>query len=99
MDDFIENSFALVDKAVEKYLSRGFNYISVSYGCTGGQHRSVYSAQKLYNYLKEKYDIIVEVNHREQGIKSFKTYNKLLNNILVFIFLFIFELLNKNMLN
>ncbi len=68
MDDFIENSFALVDKAVEKYLSRGFNYISVSYGCTGGQHRSVYSAQKLYNYLKEKYDVIVEVNHREQDI-------------------------------
>jgi len=68
MDYFIENSFALVDKAVEKYLTRGFNYISVSYGCTGGQHRSVYSAQKLYNYLKEKYDIIVEVNHREQGI-------------------------------
>ena len=72
MDDFIKNSFALVDKAVEKYLSRGFNYISVSYGCTGGQHRSVYSAQKLFNYLKEKYDILVEVNHREQGISFSK---------------------------
>ena len=69
MDDFIDSSFALVDKAVEKYLERGFNYISVGYGCTGGQHRSVYSAQKLYNHLKDKYNIIVEVNHREQNKK------------------------------
>jgi RNase adaptor protein for sRNA GlmZ degradation len=69
MDHFIENSFSLVDKAIEKYLSCGFNYISVGFGCTGGQHRSVYSAQKLFNYIKNKYNIIVEVNHREQNVK------------------------------
>lgn len=68
MDAFIDNAFSLVDKAVQKYIERDFKYISVSFGCTGGQHRSVYSAQKLFNYLKEKYDIIVEVNHREQGV-------------------------------
>ena len=41
-----------------------------SFGCTGGQHRSVYSAQHLAEHLNRKYGIEVHITHREQGIKQ-----------------------------
>lgn len=65
---FLKNSFDLVDASVQKYLKRGFNNLMASYGCTGGQHRSVYSANTLAAFLKEKYKDQIEVRliHREQ---------------------------------
>jgi len=66
MPQFLEDVYNIVDKSVEKYIQRGFSNLMVSFGCTGGQHRSVYSAEQLKKYLKKKYNLNVIVEHREQ---------------------------------
>ncbi len=65
---FLEHVDALVDHHVERFLERGFTHLQVSFGCTGGQHRSVYCAEHLAKHLKDKYDVQIELNHRERGI-------------------------------
>lgn len=65
VEEFLKHCFALVDAAVENFLSRNFTSLTVCFGCTGGQHRSVYSAECLAKHLKEKYDVNVELRHRE----------------------------------
>ncbi len=67
---FLDNVFALVDPSVERYIKRGFTDLMISFGCTGGQHRSVYAAQKTAEHIAEKYGIQVLLQHREQGIKQ-----------------------------
>lgn len=67
---FLNNAFALVDNSVEHYIRRGFTDLTVSFGCTGGQHRSVYSAQRLAMHLHEKYPCRVCLSHIEQGIET-----------------------------
>ncbi len=68
MHFFLTNAFKMVDQSVEKYLKRRFSNLMVSFGCTGGQHRSVYSAERLSIHLRSKYDLDIELNHREQGL-------------------------------
>lgn len=63
MPAFLQHVFALVSISVEDYLARGFDHLSVSFGCTGGQHRSVYSAEQLAAYLKSRYDVPVTLMH------------------------------------
>ncbi len=70
MKDFLDDVFSIVSKSVEKYISRGFKHLMVNFGCTGGQHRSVYSAENLARYLKEKYAVTIELKHIEQEIKK-----------------------------
>ena len=71
MQAFLTNVYALVDQAVERYLQRGFTHLMVSFGCTGGQHRSVYAAEHLAQHLKEKYEQIhIDLLHREQDNKE-----------------------------
>ncbi len=65
INDFLTNAFVLVDKTVENYISRNFTDLLVNFGCTGGQHRSVYCAEKLSKHLENKFDISVNLNHRE----------------------------------
>lgn len=65
VDKFLANVFKLVDQSVLEYQKRGFSSLQVSFGCTGGQHRSVYSAEKLAKYLEEKYSIGVSLYHNE----------------------------------
>ena len=67
---FLEHTDALVDAHVERYLERGFTHLQVCFGCTGGQHRSVYSAQHTAEHLHRKYGIRVELIHREQQIRE-----------------------------
>ena len=68
---FLEHVYGVVDPHVETYVSRGFSSLMVSFGCTGGQHRSVYCAEHLAAHLREKYpDIRVRLTHREQGIDT-----------------------------
>jgi aminoglycoside/choline kinase family phosphotransferase len=67
---FIEQCKQIVSGSVERYLQRGFTSLSINFGCTGGQHRSVYSADAIGRYLNEKYGVRVELSHREQGISE-----------------------------
>lgn len=58
----------LVDGAVENYLERKFESLSVAFGCTGGQHRSVYFAERLARHLREHYPMVtLELAHREES--------------------------------
>ncbi len=68
--DFLKPVFQLADHHVERYMQRGFTDLMFSFGCTGGQHRSVYSAQRLAEHIHEKYGIEVRITHREQGIEQ-----------------------------
>ena len=68
---FLDHAYGIVDSHVETYRKRGFTSLMVSFGCTGGQHRSVYSAEHMAHHLAQKYpDIHVRLIHREQGIVS-----------------------------
>lgn len=68
MPAFMNGVYNVVDISVEDYLNRGFTSLMISFGCTGGQHRSVYAADALARYLRNKYKVKVELNHFEQGI-------------------------------
>ena len=65
---FLNSVYALVDHHVERFLERGFDHLQVAFGCTGGQHRSVYCAEHLAKHLKEKYNVQIELIHRERAI-------------------------------
>ena len=65
---FLDSVYKLADAHVRRYIQRGFTSLMFAFGCTGGQHRSVYSAQHLAEHLHEKFGIEVRVCHREQGI-------------------------------
>ena len=63
VNSFFELSKSIIDIAVKNYLERKFQHLMISYGCTGGQHRSVYFAERLKMYLKKNYSIDIEINH------------------------------------
>jgi aminoglycoside/choline kinase family phosphotransferase len=62
---FMANVISLVDASVNTYQRRGFKNLMVSFGCTGGQHRSVYLAEQLAKYLRDRNGVEVLVQHRE----------------------------------
>lgn len=70
---FLENAYELVDAHVKRFMERGFTNMMVCFGCTGGQHRSVYSAQKMAEHINSKFNVKVELVHREQNIEQ--TFN------------------------
>jgi len=63
---FLANAISLVDASVGTYQGRGFKHLMVSFGCTGGQHRSVYLAEQLAKHLHARGGVEVVVHHREQ---------------------------------
>ncbi len=63
---FLKHVNGLVDAAVTNYLERGFDHLMISFGCTGGRHRSVYFAEKLAGHLNEKFGLNVSPEHTEQ---------------------------------
>jgi hypothetical protein len=68
---FLEYVYGVVDPHVQTYSDRGFTSLMVSFGCTGGQHRSVYCAEHLAHHLAEKFPgIKVVLSHREQNINE-----------------------------
>ena len=67
---FLSHVFSVVDAHVDRFLQRGFSHLQVSFGCTGGQHRSAYSAQKLAEHLSGRSGVKVHLHHRELGIEK-----------------------------
>lgn len=78
MQTFLNSVFDIVDISVEEYIKRGFTNLAVNFGCTGGQHRSVYAADALARHLRNKYKVKIELCHREQEERNW--INKLQAN-------------------
>jgi aminoglycoside/choline kinase family phosphotransferase len=70
MPAFLQHIFGTIDISVEDYLKRDFVGLTVSFGCTGGQHRSVFAADSLALHLQEKYKVKTVVCHIEQEAKG-----------------------------
>lgn len=74
--EFLSHVYALTDAHVKRYLERGFTSLMICFGCTGGQHRSVYSAQHTAEHIHNHFGVRVELLHREQNIEQiFETNN------------------------
>lgn len=67
MPEFLQGIKSVISITIEDYLERGFENLQINFGCTGGQHRSVYSAEKIAEFVKEKYpQAQVSITHDEQ---------------------------------
>ena len=66
---FLEQAYSMVDFSVKRYMDRGFQNLMVSFGCTGGQHRSVYAAEKMAQHINDKFGVEVQLIHREQNME------------------------------
>ena len=67
---FLDSVYKLADNHVRRYIQRGFTSLMFCFGCTGGQHRSVYSAQHLAEHIHDKFGVEVRICHREQKINQ-----------------------------
>ena len=66
---FLDHVKGIVSQSVDNYIERHFSNLMISFGCTGGQHRSVFFAQTIYEWLKKTYpDIHLKLNHIERKI-------------------------------
>jgi len=63
VETFVSQSVEIIRKAVKNYAELGYTNLQVNFGCTGGQHRSVFCAEKTYQILSELYDIKCEIKH------------------------------------
>lgn len=70
MLEFLGNIYPLVDRHVKRYKDRGFTDLMIAFGCTGGQHRSVYAAQKMAEHISKTFGIKVSLVHREQNLEQ-----------------------------
>jgi aminoglycoside/choline kinase family phosphotransferase len=61
--EFLNNVWQIVQPAVQNYADRDFEHLQINFGCTGGQHRSVYCAEKIAERLRSEYDIAIIVQH------------------------------------
>jgi aminoglycoside/choline kinase family phosphotransferase len=67
---YLNSVFDIIDITVEDYIRRGFSSLMVGFGCTGGQHRSVYAADALARHLKNKFGVKTHVQHLIQDAKN-----------------------------
>ena len=67
---FLEDCYGLVDRHVERFMERKFTHVMINFGCTGGQHRSVYCAERMAEHLSKRFDIDVKLYHREQKVEK-----------------------------
>jgi aminoglycoside/choline kinase family phosphotransferase len=66
MPDFLNSVYSMVDISVEDYIKRGFEHLTINFGCTGGQHRSVYAAEALARHLRNKFKVKINLNHNNK---------------------------------
>ena len=71
MPDFLNSVYSIIDIAVEDYIKRDFEHLAINFGCTGGQHRSVFAAEALARHLRNKFNVKIELNH--QNKENWKT--------------------------
>ncbi len=67
---FLDNIYPLVDSHVKRFMERNFTNLMISFGCTGGQHRSVYAAQHVAEHISKKFGVKVSLTHREQNLEQ-----------------------------
>ena len=67
---YLDSIYKLVDSHVKRYMERNFSHLMVAFGCTGGQHRSVYAAQHVAEHISKKFGVKVNLVHREQNIEQ-----------------------------
>jgi hypothetical protein len=72
MNEFLNSVYDVVDLTVEDYIKRGFESLMVSFGCTGGQHRSVYAADQLARHLRNKFKVKIDLRHCVQDEKQWR---------------------------
>jgi hypothetical protein len=66
---FLKNVYSILDQSVVNYKSRNFTDLMIAFGCTGGQHRSVYCANRVSEYLRKTHNITIDLRHREQEMQ------------------------------
>ena len=67
---FLDSVYKLVDAHVKRFIERKFTHLQVCFGCTGGQHRSVYCAERLAEHLSSRFDVKITLTHRELDIEK-----------------------------
>lgn len=67
MEEFLADVYRIIDRTIESYIDRKYTHLEIGFGCTGGQHRSVYAARKLADHLQQNQNLFVELEHRELG--------------------------------
>lgn len=63
MPEFLNSVYSIIDISVEDYIKRGFEHLTINFGCTGGQHRSVYAAEAIARHLRNKFKVKIELEH------------------------------------
>jgi aminoglycoside/choline kinase family phosphotransferase len=67
MPDFLNSVYTIIDISVEDYIKRGFENLCINFGCTGGQHRSVYAAEAVARHLRNKFKVKILLNHTNKS--------------------------------
>jgi len=68
--EFLESVYKVVDINIQNYLDRNFEHLQINFGCTGGQHRSVYCAEQTAKYIHTKYNLAAEIKHIERELQG-----------------------------
>ncbi|MBN2613355.1 MAG: phosphotransferase [Bacteroidales bacterium] len=65
VQEFLNHAYAIVESSIKNYKERNFAHLMVNFGCTGGQHRSVFCAEEISSRIKQKPGVKVITRHRE----------------------------------
>jgi len=66
MPEFLNGVYSIIDISVEDYIKRGFEHLTINFGCTGGQHRSVYAAEAIARHLRNKFKVKIVLKHNNK---------------------------------
>lgn len=73
MPEFLNSVYSIIDISVEDYIKRGFENLGINFGCTGGQHRSVYAAEAVARHLRNKFKVKINLQHTNKANWKTKT--------------------------